>query len=452
MPVNNDYLSWGRAHRFEQRPNNLSWRSIIDLANIPEPMLAHGLGRSYGDSCLNASGSLLLTKGLDHMIAFDHNTGVLECESGVSLSSILNLIVPHSYFLPVSPGTKYVTVGGAIANDVHGKNHHVAGTFGKHVLSFKLLRSNGEVLNCSPEENRELYAATIGGMGLTGLMISAKIKLKKAHPVINQEIIKFNSLTELQEIENSSQSKYEYTVSWIDTLAEGNQFGRGLYFRGNHSENITSNPSRHLHSNPFFKVFFDAPSFLLSDFSIKIFNSMLFNKQRSEKKLQTISYDSFFYPLDSIKSWNRLYGKRGLYQYQFVVSCDNLDFLKEILQFLQKSRQASFLTVLKKFGSISSPGLMSFPIQGWTLALDFPNRGSSTLKVLFDLDRIISGMNGRLYPAKDGHMPASMFQASYPNWEEFKKYLDPQFSSNFWRRVCTPAKNEALYETASLSI
>ncbi|NRA45730.1 MAG: FAD-binding oxidoreductase [Oligoflexales bacterium] len=398
-------------------------------------MLVQGLGRSYGDCCLNGSGTLLLSKELDHMIAFNPDTGILDCEAGVSLDSVLKLIVPHAYFLPVSPGTKYVSVGGAIANDVHGKNHHVAGTFGKHVLGLKLLRSNGELLTCSADENQDLFAASIGGMGLTGLIVSAKIKLKKALPVIDQEIIKFNSLSELQEIENASQSRYEYTVSWIDTLASGKQFGRGLYFRGNHCEHIKKSPQDYLHSNPKLQVFFDAPSFVLSEFSIKLFNSVLFHKQRQEKKLETVPYDPFFYPLDAVKSWNRLYGKQGLYQYQFVVPCDSLDFMGDILKFLQKSHQASFLTVLKKFGSITSPGLMSFPKEGWTLALDFPNRGTATLKVLSDLDRMVSDLKGRLYSAKDGHMPASMYQSSYPKLEDFSKLVDPKFSSNFWRRV-----------------
>ena len=435
MPPNTHYLSWGRAHRFEHLPKKLLWRSDLELTSLPGTMLAQGLGRSYGDCCLNASGTLLLTKDLDHMIAFDPEQGTLECEAGVSLDAVLRLIVPYGYFLPVSPGTKYVSVGGAIANDVHGKNHHIAGTFGKHVLSLKLLRSTGELLNCSNEENKELFAASIGGMGLTGLMVSAKFKLKKALPVINQEILKFNSLPELQEIEDASQSKFEYTVSWIDTLAKGKQFGRGLYFRGNHSEYAPKPPKHYLHSNPGLQVFFDAPNFVLSELTIRLFNTLLFHKQRSEKLSNTIPYNSFFYPLDAIKSWNRLYGNRGLYQYQFVVPCESLDFLEEILQFLQKKHQASFLTVLKKFGSISSPGMMSFPQKGWTLALDFPNRGTSTLQTLSDLDQKISSLKGRLYSAKDGHMPAFLYQNAYPRLDEFTKHLDPKFSSNFWRRV-----------------
>lgn len=435
MSANNHYLSWGRAHRFEHQPNRLEWRSQIDLSKFNKLMLAQGLGRSYGDCCLNPQGILLLTKNLDHMIDFKPDTGILECEAGVSLDAILKLIVPYGYFLPVSPGTKFVSIGGAIANDVHGKNHHVAGTFGNHIESIVLARSNGDLLTCSARENQELFAATIGGMGLTGLIISAKIRLKKALPLIEQEVIKFKSLTELQEIEEASLNNYEYTVSWIDTLAKGKEFGRGLYFRGNHSKNIHKEMSTYLHSNPKLQVFFDAPNFFLSELNIKIFNTMLFHKQISEKKCQTVRYNQFFYPLDSVKSWNRLYGKRGLYQYQFVVPCDSLDFLKEVLGFLHKSKQASFLTVLKKFGSIKSPGMMSFPMQGWTLALDFPNRGNATLKVLSDLDKIISEMKGRLYPAKDGHMPSSLYQDSYPSLKEFVKYLDPKFSSNFWRRV-----------------
>ncbi len=436
--------SWGGYPKVQARQVvPLLWRdSLPDLLSYDASVLPYGYGRSYGDSCLNEGGIVLDTSHLNRFIAFDEQSGVLCCEAGISLADILDVMVPRGWFLPVSPGTQFVSVGGAIANDVHGKNHHRAGTFGCHVTRLKLLRSTGERIVCSPTENEQLFRATIGGLGLTGVILWAEIRLKPVvSPLIKMERIRYGSLAEFLQLSNESDEQFEYTVAWVDCLAKGKATGRGLFMRGNHDE--VPSAKGHLKRKLSLSVPIDMPSLLLNTLSMKAFNEVCYHAQRQQHIQKTVPYASFFHPLDAILHWNRMYGKRGFLQYQCVVPSENgLAVMSELLQRIAHSGEGSFLTVLKKFGDVPSPGMLSFPRPGLTLALDFPYNGRKTLQLFEQLDTIVcaSGEQGEaaVYPAKDARMSAESFQAYYPQWEAFVPYIDPLFSSSFWRRVSEP--------------
>jgi FAD/FMN-containing dehydrogenase len=430
------YQSWGRYPIVEPgEVKQIFWRSDVpDLDAFEQPVLPYAYGRSYGDSCLNEGGVTIDVSHLRRFISFDENEGLLRCEAGVSLTDILELIVPRGWFLPVTPGTKFVSIGGAIANDIHGKNHHKAGTFGCHVTCFELLRSNGERLICSPGQNSELFQATIGGLGLTGIILWAEFRLKPiVNPYIDMDHIRFASLDEFFEISAESDQDYEYTMSWVDILIGGKNLCRGIFMCGNHNQfrELASKPVRNRLP---LAVPIDLPSFVLNTLTVKAFNEVYYHVHKRVHKV--VPYDPFFYPLDSIHEWYRLYGKRGFLQYQFVVPYDNVhESMREILARIRKSGEGSFLTVLKKFGDVKSPGMLSFPRPGLTLALDFAYDGKKTLQLLADLDRIVLQSGGAVYPAKDARMTAESFQGFFPNWKEFAQYIDPKFSSSFWRRV-----------------
>jgi FAD/FMN-containing dehydrogenase len=362
----------------------------------------------------------------------------VRCEAGVSLAEILDIMVPRGWFLPVTPGTKFVSVGGAIANDIHGKNHHRSGTFGCHVTRFELLRSNGQRLICSPDQHSELFRATIGGLGLTGIIVWAEFRLKPIiNPYIDMDHIRFSSLDEFFEISAASDQDFEYTMSWVDVLIGGKGLCRGIFMRGNH------NQSRALASKPLKKRLplalpFNFPTFVLNTLTVKAFNQLYYHAQFSTKVHKTVPYDPFFYPLDSIHNWYRMYGKRGFLQYQCVVPFEHdREAMSEILARIRHSGEGSFLTVLKEFGHIQSPGMLSFPRPGLTLALDFAYGGQKTLQLLDELDNIVMHSGGAVYPAKDARMSAASFQAFFPQWKEFAQHIDPHFSSSFWRRATT---------------
>lgn len=433
--------SWGRYPRARSsQVVPVYWRDELpDLSAYEQPVLPYGYGRSYGDSCLNDGGILLDMSHLKRLMAFDVEEGLIRCEAGVSLADILAVSVPHGWFLPVSPGTKFVSVGGAIANDVHGKNHHRAGTFGCHVTQFELLRSNGERFICTPTEHSELFRATIGGLGLTGVILWAEFRLKPiVNPYIDMDSIRFTSLDEFFELSAASDQAYEYTMSWVDILIGGPGLCRGKLLRGN------NNQSKRLARKPMPKrlplaVPVDLPTFVLNALTVKAFNEAYYNIQRQKLVHKIVPYEPFFYPLDAIHEWYHLYGKRGFLQYQFVVPFNTAhEAMREILGRIRRSGEGSFLTVLKTFGTIQSPGMLSFPRPGLTLALDFSYHGRKTLRLLKDLDRTILQCGGVVYPAKDARMSPEAFQAYYPQWREFAQYVDPKFSSSFWRRVTTP--------------
>lgn len=426
--------SWGRTPSAKHEVIALRDRSC-ELPRIDGPMLPYGNGRSYGDVCLNDGGVLLHTRGLDRFIAFDVETGRLACEAGVLLSEILDLVAPRGWFLPVIPGTKFVTVGGAIANDVHGKNHHRAGTFGCHVLRFELLRSDGARMTCSPETNAEWFRATIGGLGLTGLVTWAEIQLRPMeNPWMVRESIRFPGLDGFFRISDASDGSFEYTVAWIDCLAGGNVLGRGVFHRGNHAPSGTPPPPR-LASRKL-TVPITPPVSLVNGMSLRVFNPLYYRHAVDTPVPAVVPYDAFFFPLDGIGEWNRLYGPKGLLQYQCVVppGCAR-EAMQEILSRIGRSGRGSFLSVLKVFGDRRSPGMLSFPRPGVTLALDFHNGGAGTLDLLDGLDEVVAQAGGAVYPAKDARMKGAMFRTFFPQWESFSRHVDPKFSSGFWRRV-----------------
>jgi FAD/FMN-containing dehydrogenase len=429
------YESWGRYPKLRDQKvlRASSLKASLPLPEDDRSVLPFGLGRSYGDSCVNDNNAIIETSGLSNFIAFDPQSGILRAESGVSLATILKVFVPKGWFLPVTPGTKFVTLGGAIANDIHGKNHHRAGTFGRHVTQFGLIRSTGEHLTCSPTQNTELFRATIGGLGLTGLISWVELTLVPIKsPYLDTRTIKFRNLDEFVDVSRENDPIYDYSVSWVDCTTEGDELGRGLFMAGNFSERRKARQPKSL-SIPFPC---QAPSWLLNSYFMRSFNTLYYNKQLSRTVDALTHYEPFFYPLDAILDWNRMYGRRGFFQYQFVVPFDERgETIKEIFRRITRSKRASFLAVLKTFGDLESPGMLSFPRKGITLALDFPNDGAPTLALMNELDTIVLGAGGSLYPAKDARMSHDAFLASHPRLAEFEPHIDPRFSSSFWRRV-----------------
>lgn len=426
------------------RPENRN--DIIEIVQdkLTNDIIAYGLGRSYGDTPLNLNSGVLLTTKLNRFISFDEKNGVLECEAGVSLEEIIKFFLPKGFFLPVTPGTKYVTVGGAIANDVHGKNHHVDGSFSNFVIDFKLLLASGEIVNCSREENSDIFWATIGGIGLTGLIISARIKLNKvetAYYDVTYE--KAKNIDHALELFMQSDDKYQYSVAWIDCLATGKSLGRSVLMRANHakikqldSKKMTS-PLKIVEKRKL-NVPFNLPSVMLNSMTMKLFNKLYYGIHKNISKI--VDYDSFFYPLDAIMNWNRMYGKRGFVQYQAVFpSALGRDGLVKMLERLSSTGRSSFLAVLKSSGE-EGQGLLSFPKKGYTLALDIPIKNNSLFPFLKELDEIVINYGGRVYLAKDSVLSPDHFKIMYPRWREFvevKRRIDPYnyFSSSMAKRL-----------------
>ena len=433
--MNPAFESWGRYPVYDAALKPLHWEDEFPsvLEDATGGALAVGLGRSYGDVCLLDGGTLLPTTAMNRLLAFDAATGLLTAEAGITLAQILDFAVPRGYFLPVSPGTKYVTLGGAIANDIHGKNHHVAGTFGCHVPAFELVCSDGSRRICSVKENPELYAATIGGLGLTGVITWAQLRMK---PIVSRMVdyqgIQFHGIDEFLELTKQS-ANVEYTVSWVDVTSTGKNFCRGIFMQGEHSQvpaplTVSAKPRL---------VFpFDAPGFALNRASGSAFNTLFFHKQIKPRVTALQDYEPFFYPLDAVLHWNRMYGRRGLLQFQYVIPWESArEGTIAVLQEVAKSGLASFLAVLKAFGAAPSPGMMSFPKPGITLALDFPIKPEKSFALFDRLASMTLEFGGRLYPAKDARMTAAQFQAFYPQWQQFARFKDPALTSSFWQRV-----------------
>ena len=396
--------------------------------------LAFGNGRSYGDVCINEFGTTIVTEELNKILNFDETIGVINCESGVKLNNILNLISDKGWFLPVVPGTSLITIGGAIANDIHGKNHHNAGTFGNFINNIKLLRSDGSIIECNLINNTELFKATIGGLGLTGIILSAEIKLKKIkNGYINTLTKQFTSYKEYVEINSELEKKYEYTVAWIDFFTNSNKL-RGIYHAGNHS--LENNYKKKSKPRKFkFSFPFELPYSLVNNFTLFFLNNFYFYINKNKKNVLE-NYNKFFFPLDAINNWNFAYGKKGFYQYQFVVPLSSAEeAMLEITKIINKFKQRPALGVIKTFGNIKSPGQLSFPKAGVTVAIDFVNKGSTTLDLLAKLDKIIFSYNGKLYNAKDSRMSKENFLKSNNEFENFKNFIDPKFTSSFIRRV-----------------
>jgi len=395
--------------------------------------IAFGNGRSYGDSALSTHA--LYMKSDHFFIDFDQKTGVLHCESGVLLADILEYFVPRGWFLRVTPGTKLITVGGAIASDVHGKNHHIEGCFSESVQMFHLMLADGNTLACSKTENREFFLATCGGMGLTGVILDAKIQLKRINSqFINQTIIKTSNLKETFEMfENNKE--HTYSVAWIDCLAKGKELGKCLLMVGDFRDDgkLDYKPSQKL------TIPFNFPSFTLNKWTVKAFNWLYYKKVKEKISQQKVTIDSFFYPLDGIGRWNRIYGKKGFTQYQFILPLEqSFQGLEEILTTISESGKGSFLAVLKLYGK-ENDNFLSFPMEGYSLALDFKIE-KGLFKLLDQLDEIVAKYGGRIYLAKDVRVKKELFEQGYPKIEQFrairKKYqLEKKFNSLQSRRV-----------------
>lgn len=400
----------------------------------PAPALPYGNGRSYGDSCLNDAGTLILSRPCARILAFDRAAGIVTAESGVLLSELIAEVLPQGWFLPVTPGTAFVTLGGALANDVHGKNHHRAGTFGRHVLSFELVRSDGARLACAPDSHAGLFAATIGGMGLTGFVTRITLRLiPVASAEMLQESLHFDGLDRFFALAAESDASHDYTVAWVDALASGPKLGRGVFFRANHAPASQAPPAKARAPLPFPLT---PPLPLINRLTLRAFNALYRAAQDASGREKRVAFRPFFYPLDGVRDWNRAYGPRGLRQFQCALPLPQArDAVEAMLRRSQAAGEASFLTVLKLFGDVPSPGLLSFPMPGATLTLDFPNRGARTARLLAELDAIAIEAGGRVNPYKDARMPAAVFEASFPRWRDFARHVDPGFSSNFWRRV-----------------
>ncbi len=416
-----------------------------DLRSDPARVIARGQGRSYGDAALNENGRVLLTERVNRLLEFDAVHGVLRVESGVTLAEILEVIVPQGWFLPVTPGTKFVSLGGCVAADVHGKNHHHDGSFGDHVLGVELILADDSHVACSPAENSELFWATVGGMGLTGIIGEVTLKLipiTSAYMMVRHHVA--GNLEQLFRLMQDATIDDRYTVAWIDSMASGGQLGRGIAMCGHHAvvEELPAGFDNALAAKPKRgrPVPFSFPAWALNPLSIGAFNALYYRHEGKKQQPFLAGYDPYFYPLDAIGQWNRMYGKRGFVQYQCVIpEAAAFEGIKALLEELSSSRRPSFLAVLKRFGA-QGRGLLSFPMAGYTLALDLPIRDEGLFVLLDKLDEIVLRHGGRVYLAKDARLSAESFRAMYPRygeWLRIKNAVDPQnrFSSSLSRRL-----------------
>lgn len=423
--------SWGRLGSWAHEVHVIAdRRQLGGQIRAARPGISYGMGRSYGDVCLNPGGVLWKTTALDRFIGFDQESGRLVCEAGVLLRDIQRLVIPRGWILPVTPGTQLVSVGGAIANDVHGKNHHVSGSFGDHVSHITLVRTDGQVIECGPQLQPEWFAATVGGLGLTGVIMAAELQLRRVPgPWLDTETIPYADLDEFFRLADSSESGWEHTVSWIDCIS-GN--GRGLFMRGNPA-NTGAQPVPEIRER---RMPVTPPVSLVNKLSLRAFNSVYFNLGKRKAGRSLSHYEPFFYPLDKLLEWNRMYGPNGFYQYQSVVPrAAGKDAVQAMLSAIARSGAGSFLAVLKTFGDRHPVGMMSFPQPGVTLALDFPNKGKQTQHLFATLDSIVREAGGRIYPAKDARMPRELFEAGYPKLGDFLHFRDPGISSAMSRRL-----------------
>jgi decaprenylphospho-beta-D-ribofuranose 2-oxidase len=409
---------------------------------VADKFIARGLGRSYADQSTNTGHKVLRLEKMNHFLSFDEATGVLECEAGLTLEEIIQTLTPRGWFPMITPGTKYITIGGAIANDIHGKAHHADGSFVNCVYDFTILLADNRIIKASREENADLFWANFGGLGLLGVILTARVQLRKVETTyFVQKAVAAKNLDDMLKAIDASDKDYSSSVAWIDSLAKGKKLGRGVLTMGNHAKlgdlpsSLRSNPLK-LGKKAKLTVPFYLPAFTLNTFTVSILNTVLNVMQKSAPSIS--HYDKFFYPLDMINNWNRGYGKRGFIQYQFVIPMNNGgENIRKILEEITKSGCVPFLNVLKKFGK--GQGHLSFPFEGYTFAIDFPV--TSRLKAFTrKLDQMILEMGGRIYLGKDAYLDESMFKAMYPEFREWlgtKKKYDPHnvFSSDLSRRI-----------------
>ncbi|HVM88595.1 MAG TPA: FAD-binding oxidoreductase [Puia sp.] len=413
--------NWGNYPAIESDEKTFVFDDqLAKLMKDTDSFIPRGNGRCYGDASL-ASNTISILK-YDKILSFDEGKGIFECQSGLTLDQILEVIVPKGWFLPVTPGTKFITVGGAIGSDVHGKNHHVDGSFSNQIVDMDVMLANGETVTCSSELNHDLFEATCGGMGLTGMVTRTKFRLKKIESsYIIQKQIKAENLEEVIRLFDEYKH-YTYSVAWIDCLKKGKNFGRSILILGEHAKLSQLNDKQkmdplQLPRKKQITFPFNLPSWALNSFTVKAFNFLYYSKNRKKELNNIVSYEPFFYPLDAILHWNRGYGKKGFVQYQFVLPLHAKQGLIEILQKISNKGLGSFLAVLKVFGPQDS--IISFPKEGYTLALDFPVR-EGLFDFLDGLDKVVLQYGGRLYMSKDARMKPEVMTAGYPELDQFK--------------------------------
>lgn len=408
-------MSWGMYPRIENNVFELDREDTpVRLINEQNELIAYGNGRSYGDSALNST--IIHTRPHDYFIDFDEQKGLLHVQSGVLLSEILEAIVPRGWFLRVTPGTKLITVGGAIASDVHGKNHHIAGCFSQCVEEFRIILADGRIANCTKERTPVLFKSTCGGQGLTGIILDAKIRLKKINSKhIEQTTIKTHNLEETFDAFEAYQES-PYSVAWIDCLAKGDEMGRCLLMTGD----FLDDGQLEYHNKNTISVPFNFPKLALNKWSVRAFNALYHGKALKKVSRGKVDIDTFFYPLDAIGNWNRIYGKNGFTQYQFILPKENShEGLTEVLNTVAASGKGSFLGVLKLYGP-ANDNYLSFPMEGYSLTLDFKIE-KGLFKLLDRLDEIVVKNNGRIYLAKDVRVTKEVFEQGYPHIDTFRK-------------------------------
>jgi decaprenylphospho-beta-D-ribofuranose 2-oxidase len=413
--------NWGNYPVIETNEEFFSLpEQLGELLLKDNDFIPRGNGRCYGDASL--AGNTISTLKFDKILSFDKSNGIFECQSGLLLDQILEVTVPAGWFLPVTPGTKFITVGGAVASDVHGKNHHIDGSFSNHVLNMDIVLSSGETITCSPDINHDLFEATCGGMGLTGIISRVKFRLKKIETsYIKQKQIKAANLEELIKLFDEYQG-YTYSVAWIDCLKKGAHFGRSILMLGEHArlKDLDGKQRRNplqITTKRQINFPFNLPSWVLNSFTVRAFNYIFYSKNFKREMNRVSGYEPFFYPLDAILHWNRGYGKKGFVQYQFVLPLEAKEGLVEILNRISDKGLGSFLAVLKVFGKQES--IISFPREGYTLALDFPIK-NGLMDFLDELDLIVLQYGGRLYMSKDARMKPEVLGKGYPNLNKFK--------------------------------
>lgn len=433
---------WGNIPKAKSKVLYPHSRQELTMPAGVNQLISRGLGRSYADQATNAGGWVLKTENMNHFLSFNKERGILSCEAGVSLDDIIRNFAPKGWFPMINPGTKYVTIGGAIANDIHGKAHHADGSFVNCVLDFTILLADGRILKVSREENEDLFWANFGGLGLLGTILTATIQLRKIETTyFIQKAIPACNLEEMLDAIEETEDKYRHSVAWIDSLAKGKDLGKGVLVVGNEAK-LQDLPPKYqadplkVAGKPKISVPFYLPSFSLNTFTVGVLNKALYIRQKSGNG--PVHYDGFFFPLDMISDWNRGYGQRGFIQYQFVLPEENgRDNIRRILTEITKSNCIPFLNVLKKFGE--GQGILSFPMKGYTFAIDFPI--TPRLKPFtVKLDKMVLEAGGRIYLGKDAYLDQETFRAMYPQyikWLEIKKKYDPEnyFTSDLARRI-----------------
>ena len=427
---------WGRTSPSSARVAQVSQNDVAGLLKDPHHrgVLIRGLGRSYGDAAQNAGGTVLTLEGSAEEAVLDRSAATLTAGAGVSLHDLLKVIVPQGFFVPVTPGTRFVTVGGAVASDIHGKNHHVEGSFGNHIRRLTLMLADGTIHEIGPDQNPALFWATVGGMGLTGVILEATFSLIPIETSLcTVNTIRCRNIDVLIEEMSHGDDDHRYSVAWADLLATGSRLGRSVLWRGDHTKlaELSSKEAadalkyepKHLATVP--PV---VPSFgFVNKLSSTLFNELWFRKEPRQKNGGHKSIPAYFHPLDAIGSWNRLYGDGGFLQYQFALPFGREDELRQIVEKIAVSKTASPLVVLKRFGD-ANPAPLSFPMPGWTLTVDIPTRAEGLGQLLHSLDEVVMQSGGRHYLAKDAHTTPTAIRRGYPRldeWKQIQRSVDP---------------------------